>query len=67
MGDASFGYGLDYRGALRVFTAVAGKIAMVPRYTVGVWWTRWFDLNSHDVRKVILCAWLMTRGHDACG
>jgi alpha-glucosidase (family GH31 glycosyl hydrolase) len=49
----SFGYGSDYKGALFDFTQIAGKIAMVPRYASGIWWTRWYDLNSADIVKVV--------------
>ena len=26
---------------------------MVPKYAMGVWWSRWFDLNNYDTRKVV--------------
>lgn len=48
-----FGHGLDYRGALQDFTSIAGQIPMVPRYSMGLWWTRWYDLNNVDIRKVV--------------
>lgn len=54
----SFGYGHDYKSALLDFTHVAGSIAMVPRYAAGVWWTRWYDLNSGDVKQVCVRGWL---------
>ena len=48
-----FAHGLNYRQALQDFVLVAGKIAMVPRYATGIWWTRWFNFNNYDVLKVV--------------
>ena len=49
-GDAhdlyGFFHGHDYFGALADFVAVSGKTIMVPKYASGVWWSRWYDLNS---------------------
>jgi alpha-glucosidase (family GH31 glycosyl hydrolase) len=56
-----FGYGTDYAACLRDFTAVAGKIPMIPRYILGNWWSRYWaytqdefkalmeDFRAHDV------------------
>ena len=33
-----FGHGLDYKGALKDYTAVSGQIPMIPRYATGIWW-----------------------------
>ncbi|EDQ92185.1 uncharacterized protein MONBRDRAFT_5942 [Monosiga brevicollis MX1] len=48
-----FAHGHDYRGALADFTEVGGRIPMTPRYASGVWYTRWFDYNNLDVKKVV--------------
>lgn len=48
-----FGFGLDFKGALRDFVKVSGKAAMVPRRAMGVWWTRWFDYDADDLRGVL--------------
>ena len=42
----------DFRGALYDFQLIGGKAAMVPRYVLGVMWSRWYDLSSYDIRKV---------------
>jgi hypothetical protein len=34
--------GHDYKAALTDYVQVGGKIAMVPRQALGLWWTRWF-------------------------
>ena len=33
-----FGHGLNYKQALKDYTMVGGKIAMVPKYITGIWW-----------------------------
>jgi alpha-glucosidase (family GH31 glycosyl hydrolase) len=48
-----FFHGLDYKGAIKDLTAVAGKAAMVPRSASGIWWTRWFDFNDMDARDIV--------------
>jgi alpha-glucosidase (family GH31 glycosyl hydrolase) len=48
-----FGHGHDYLGALQDFVAVSGKTIMTPRYTSGIWWSRWYDLGNFDIKKVV--------------
>ena len=48
-----FGHGHDYLGALQDFVAVSGKTIMTPRYTSGVWWSRWYDVGNFDIKKVV--------------
>ena len=48
-----FFHGHDYKGALSDYVMVGGKIAMVPRQALGVWWTRWFDFNNADLFKIV--------------
>ena len=48
-----FGHGHDYLGALQDFVAVSGKTIMTPRYTSGIWWSRWYDLGNYDLKKVV--------------
>jgi alpha-glucosidase (family GH31 glycosyl hydrolase) len=33
-----FGHGQRYTDALKDYTLVGGKIAMVPKYMTGIWW-----------------------------
>ena len=55
--DAMDWYGLfhghDYKGALSEYVMLGGKIAMVPRAALGIWWTRWFNFNNWDVKKIV--------------
>lgn len=48
-----FAHGHDYAGAVREYTLVGGAVPMLPRYTFGVWWTRWYDFTAGDVRDVV--------------
>eukprot|EP00656_Telonema_subtile_P013176 TRINITY_DN16684_c0_g1_i3.p1 TRINITY_DN16684_c0_g1~~TRINITY_DN16684_c0_g1_i3.p1 ORF type:complete len:817 (-),score=152.03 TRINITY_DN16684_c0_g1_i3:124-2574(-) len=48
-----FAHGHEYKVALGDFVSVAGKIPLVPRAASGLWWTRWYDLNAADLRKVV--------------
>lgn len=48
-----FGHGHNYKQALSDFVAIGGRIPIVPRYATGIWWTRWFDFNNWDVKKIV--------------
>lgn len=26
---------------------------MVPRYALGVWWSRWWDINQMDTKQIV--------------
>lgn len=47
------GYGSDYKGALKDFTVLSGKIPIPPRYAFGYWWSRWWAYSEHEVRDLI--------------
>ena len=36
-----FAYGHDYKGALKDFYNLTGKTPLIPRYTLGNWWSRY--------------------------
>jgi len=36
-----FAYGTDYKGALKDFFRLCGKVPMMPRYILGNWWSRY--------------------------
>jgi alpha-glucosidase len=44
-----FAYGHDYKAALRDFTAVAGRIPLPPRYTLGYWWSRYWAYTDTEL------------------
>ncbi|MDY5730460.1 MAG: glycoside hydrolase family 31 protein [Eubacteriales bacterium] len=43
-----FGYGHDYKGALKDFFALTGKIPMLPRYALGNWWSRYYEYSASE-------------------
>ena len=43
-----FAYGDDYKGALKEFVKVFGKIPMVPRWTFGFWYSRWYAYTDKE-------------------
>lgn len=47
------GYGSDYKGALKDFTILSGKIPMPPRYAFGFWWSRWWAYSDHEIRELV--------------
>jgi alpha-glucosidase (family GH31 glycosyl hydrolase) len=48
-----FAHGSAYKDALADFVSVAGRVAMTPRAAMGIWFTRWFNFASSDVRRVV--------------
>jgi len=48
-----FGYGYDYRAALRDFTAIAGRIPLPPRFVFGSWWSRYWEYTDWELRELV--------------
>ena len=56
-----FAYGNDYRGCLKDFFSLSGQVPLVPRYSLGNWWSRYkaytqqeyIDLMNKFVEKDI--------------
>jgi alpha-glucosidase (family GH31 glycosyl hydrolase) len=48
-----FGYGLDYRAALSSFTAIGGAIPLPRKYTLGVWYSRYWPYSADDFKKIV--------------
>lgn len=47
------GYGHDYRGALKDFTEVAGKIPLPPKYVFGYWYSKYASYTADDYRNIM--------------
>lgn len=41
-----FGYGKEYREALRDYYHLCGKMPMLPRYALGNWWSRYYPYTE---------------------
>lgn len=48
-----FCYGTNYRQALSDFFAVAGEIPMLPKWSLGLIYSRWKDYNDNDYKAII--------------
>jgi alpha-glucosidase (family GH31 glycosyl hydrolase) len=48
-----FGYGSDYKGALKSLTAIAGPVPMPRRYVFGAWYSRYWSYTSQDFRQIV--------------
>ena len=48
-----FGYGRDFRAALRALAAVAGPVPLPRRYALGSWYSRYWPYTSHDFRAIV--------------
>ena len=44
-----FGYGHDYKQALRDFILVAGRIPLPPRFAFGAWWSRYWAYSDQEL------------------
>jgi alpha-glucosidase (family GH31 glycosyl hydrolase) len=48
-----FGYGKDFKSALKDYTKVAGKIPMPPRWAFGYWWSRYWEYSDKELRNLL--------------
>lgn len=48
-----FGFGTDFRGALRAFTTLGGRVPLMPRWALGPMFSRWFAYADHEERGVL--------------
>jgi hypothetical protein len=48
-----FGYGSDFRAAFRSLTAVGGAIPLPRKYTLGVWYSRYWSYTADEFKKIV--------------
>jgi tetratricopeptide (TPR) repeat protein len=48
-----FGYGHDYKACQRDFCGIAGAVPIVPRWTLGNWWSRYWKYTDDDLRALM--------------
>lgn len=48
-----FMHGKDFKGALSDYSKIGGRVPLPPKYMLGVLWTRWYDLDSKNVKELI--------------
>ena len=48
-----FGYGNDYRAALRSLFAVGGPVPLPRKYVLGVWYSRYWPYTSDEFKQIV--------------
>jgi len=48
-----FAYGSDYVTALRHYHAVAGAPPLLPRWALGIWWSKWEPFKQADLERIV--------------
>lgn len=47
------GYGHDFKECLKDFYKLSGKAPLLPRYTLGNWWSRYYKYTEKEYKKLI--------------
>lgn len=48
-----FGYGHDYLGCLRDFYRLSGEVPLLPRFTLGNWWSRYYRYSEKSYLELM--------------
>lgn len=48
-----FGYGYNYKQALKDFTDVTGKISLPPKFVFGYWYSRYWPYTDQEMRELV--------------
>jgi alpha-glucosidase (family GH31 glycosyl hydrolase) len=48
-----FGYGLDYHAAFRSLTAAGGVVPLPRKYTLGIWYSRYWPYSADEFKKIV--------------
>jgi alpha-glucosidase (family GH31 glycosyl hydrolase) len=48
-----FGYGYNYKQALKDYTAISGKIALPPKFIFGYWYSRYWPYTDKEMRELV--------------
>lgn len=48
-----FGYGKDYKKALKTLAYVSGKVALPRKYVFGSWYSRWWPYSDKDILGIV--------------
>ena len=48
-----FGYGSDYKAALKSLTAIGGKVPLPRKYVLGSWYSRYWPYTDSDYRQIV--------------
>jgi alpha-glucosidase (family GH31 glycosyl hydrolase) len=47
-----FGYGEDYKACLIDYYAISGNVRMIPKWSLGIWWSRWQKYKQEELEQV---------------
>ena len=48
-----FGYGHAYTDALAEYTQFGGTVPLIPRYELGIWWSRYWHYSAEDLQQLV--------------
>ncbi|MBA3825457.1 MAG: DUF5110 domain-containing protein [Ktedonobacterales bacterium] len=48
-----FGYGHAYAEAVAEYTRFGGAVPMIPRYVLGIWWSRFWPYSADDLGQLV--------------
>ncbi len=48
-----FGYGHDYKAALREYRCFGGVTPLIPRFVLGAWWSRYWAYSAQDLQDLV--------------
>lgn len=48
-----FGYGLNFRQALKDFYKLTGNYPEIPKYMLGNWWSRYWEYSEQSVMEIV--------------
>lgn len=48
-----FGYGHDYKAALKDYMQFGGAIPLIPRFILGGWWSRYWAYSAQDLQDLV--------------
>lgn len=48
-----FAFGSDFVGGLRDYYDVAGRVPMLPKWALGIWWSRWEPYRQSDLERIV--------------
>jgi alpha-glucosidase (family GH31 glycosyl hydrolase) len=48
-----FGYGMDYKECLKDYFKLTGKVALLPRWALGNWWSRYWEYSQTEYQSII--------------
>lgn len=48
-----FGYGTDFKSCIRDYYKISGPPAMIPKWALGIWWSRWQKYAQSDLEQIV--------------